>query len=96
MILYCTKDRSIRHYNQCPNAVDNRYCYFLLKELMAKTGLCEGERAGEYTELLLYVVLWSGHYHEPVPLKGHNNSHDNSLYDPLSNGDMHQQSSDTP
>jgi hypothetical protein len=39
----------------------------LLKELMAKTGLCERERervrerererAGEYTELLLYVVL---------------------------------------
>lgn len=44
MILYCTEDRSIRHYNQCPNAVDNRYCYFLLKELMAKTGLWEKER----------------------------------------------------
>lgn len=57
MILYCTDDRSILHYNQCPNAVDNRYCYFLLKELMAKTGLCETERVGEYTALLLYVVL---------------------------------------
>jgi hypothetical protein len=86
VILFCTEDRYIRHYNQCPNAVDNRYCYFLLKELMAKTGLCERERAGEYTELLLYVALESGHYHEPVPFKGHNNSHDTLLYDPLSNG----------
>jgi hypothetical protein len=54
------------------------------------------EQEWENTELLLYVAQESGHLHEPVSFKGHNNRHDTLLYDPLSHGDMQLRSSDTP